>query len=201
MKNIATLKYLLFVFVLALSKVGAADSHQAKALEAVPLPSPPGTEPQKIMIGKIEDVVLVPWTVTLPARIDTGASMSSLDARNISVRNNTAEFTLGKEYGGLRLQLPVIEWSQIRTSMGTEKRPVVEIRMCLGPKLIRTLATLRDRSEMTYPLLVGRNVLNGRFIVDTSRSKAAPPACPLLKATENASITHDYIAPSKVVSE
>jgi hypothetical protein len=78
---------------------------------------------------------------------------------------------------------------------------VVEIRMCLGPKLIRALATLRDRSQMTYPILVGRNFLNGHFVVDTSRSKAVPPACPPLRATEKASIPHNDIGFSKVASE
>lgn len=132
---------------------------------------------KKIMVGEVEDVLLVPWIITLAARIDTGATMSALDARDITVRNNVADFRLGKEYGDFRLQLPIVEWRQVRTAVGSERRPAVEIDICLGPKLIHTLATLSDRSQMTYPFLVGRDVLNGSFIVDTSRSKAAQPTC------------------------
>lgn len=178
MKNIAILKYLFLVFVVAVPKIAGADSHQTEVPGDVVIPSPSRSESKKLMIGEVEDVVLVPWTITLPARIDTGATLSSLDARNVTVRNKIADFTLGNEHGGLQLQLPVVGWSQISTSVGSERRPVVEVGICLGPKLIRTLATLKDRSHMTYPLLIGRNVLNGSFVVDTSRSKVVRPACP-----------------------
>jgi hypothetical protein len=62
--------------------------------------------------------------------------------------------------------------------MGTEKRPVVEISICLGSKQLRLLATLKDRSEMIYPFLVGRSALSGNFLVDPSLSRTAQPVCP-----------------------
>jgi hypothetical protein len=177
MNTIAILTYFFLLFVMGLPSVALAESHQTEALQDVAVPSPSRSDSQKVMIGEVEDVMLVPWAITLPARIDTGATISSLDARDLSVRNNIADFMLGKRYGGLRLRLPVVDWVQVRSSAGVEKRPVVKIGVCLGPKLVRTLATLSDRSQMTYPFLVGRNVLNGSFMVDTSRSKAAQPAC------------------------
>ncbi len=137
----------------------------------------PSEDPSKILVGEVEDVLLIPWTILLPARIDTGATLSALDARHLTVENNVADFTLGKQYGEFRLRLPVVKWLQVRTAVGTERRPVVEVGICLGPKLVRTLATLSDRSQMIYPFLVGRNVLNGSFMVDTSRSKAVQPNC------------------------
>ncbi|HEY7217956.1 MAG TPA: RimK/LysX family protein [Candidatus Binatia bacterium] len=133
---------------------------------------------KKITVGVVEDVVLNPWGVSFPARIDTGADLSSLDARDIVVRNDVAVFKLGKRYGGVQIQLPVVEWRRIQTATGTEKRPVVEISICLGSKLFRTPVTLKDRSEMMYPFLVGRSALSGSFLVDPSRSKALQPACP-----------------------
>ncbi len=137
----------------------------------------PRDELPKITLGVVEDVILGPWGISFPARIDTGADLSSLDARDLVVRNNVADFKLGKRWGSHRLQLPVVEWRQVQTAMGAEKRPVVEISICLGPKLFNTLATLKDRSEMTYPFLVGRSALNGVYLVDTSRSHTAQPSC------------------------
>jgi len=139
-------------------------------------------ESEKVTVGVVEDIILSPWGISIPARIDTGADLSSLDARDIVVRNDVAEFKLGKRYGSRQLQLPVVDWRRIQTAMGIEKRPVVEISMCLGSKLFRTLATLKDRSEMLYPFLVGRSALDGKFIVDPSRSKTAQPACPSLSS-------------------
>ena len=139
----------------------------------------PLNAPQKIVIVEVEDVTLVPWGIKLPARIDTGADMSALDARGVSILSNKiADFRLGVRQGGLRLRLPIVEWRQVKTTVGNKTRPVVEIGICLGPKFFRTAAFLTDRSEMSYPFLVGRSVLNGRFVVDTSRANAAPTVCP-----------------------
>jgi hypothetical protein len=138
---------------------------------------PAPIEPTMITVGAIEEIILSPWGLSFPARIDTGADLSSLDARDLVVRNNVAEFKLGKRWGSRRFRLPVVEWRRIQTSLGTEKRPVVEISICLGSKLFRTPATLKDRSEMLYPFLVGRTALSGKFLVDASRSKAAKPTC------------------------
>jgi hypothetical protein len=136
------------------------------------------TDSGKIVLGEVEEVTVLPWQISLPARIDTGAEISSIDARDVSIRNNSAEFKLGRRHGGAQLTLPLVGWRRVRTSTGTADRPVVELCICLGPKLVRTLATLSDRSEMSYPFLVGRSALNGTFMVDPSRSKAAHPVCP-----------------------
>ena len=56
-----------------------------------------GTE-GKFTIGAIEEVVLLPWKVKLPARIDTGAAKSSLDARELKVQDDMVEFKLPQKY-------------------------------------------------------------------------------------------------------
>jgi len=133
---------------------------------------------EKITIGEVEEVVLMPWGVRLPARIDTGAATSSLDARELNVKNNVAEFRLPKKYGSLQLRLPVIEWQKIRSADFRERRPVVEITFCMGPKLIRTQVTLNNRATVSYPLIIGRNVLKDKFVVDCVRSNCLSPSCP-----------------------
>lgn len=134
---------------------------------------------EKIVIGEVEDVVLMPWAVKLPARIDTGAATSSLDARELKVKNNMAEFRLSKRYGDLQLRLPVVEWQTIRSADFKERRPVVEVMLCMGPKLIRAHVTLNDRSTVHYPLIVGRNILKENFVVDCVQSRCLPPpSCP-----------------------
>jgi hypothetical protein len=138
---------------------------------------PAPTEPAMITVGAFEEIILSPWGISFPARIDTGADLSSLDARDLVVRDNVAEFRLGKRWGNRRFRLAVVEWRNIRTSLGTEKRPVVNISICLGSKLFQTRTTLKDRSEMLYPFLVGRTALSGKFLVDPSRSNAAKPTC------------------------
>ena len=132
----------------------------------------------KITIGEVEDVILLPWGVRMPARIDTGASQSSMDAQDLKIQNNMAEFRLHKRYGGLRLRLPVIEWQDVRSSEARERRPFVEIELCIGPKRLRTKVSLNDRSMVKYPLIIGRNTLKNNFVVDCTQSNCSPPKCP-----------------------
>lgn len=132
---------------------------------------------EKVTIGGVEDVILLPWRVKLPARIDTGAAKSSLDARELKVHEDRVEFKLPRKYGGLRLRLPIIEWRHVRTPEGLERRPVVELEICLGSERFRTLVNLTDRSMVKYPLILGRNFLKENFLVDVKRRRTAKPNC------------------------
>lgn len=137
---------------------------------------------EKIIIGEIEKVALLPWGGVLPARIDTGASLSSLDVRDLKVEGKTVEFKLPESYGGMLIRMPLAGWRRIKTAGGSSiRRPYVEMELCLGNVRIRTEVTLCDRSHMEYPLLIGRKALRGNpeanFIVDVSRSHALSPTC------------------------
>ena len=142
------------------------------------LPSGKGDSGEKITIGDVEDVVLMPWGVRLPARIDTGAATSSLDARDLKVKDSVAVFKLPKKFGSQQLHLPVIGWQRIRGADFKEKRPVVEIAFCLGAKILHVEVNLNDRSTVKYPLILGRNALKDHFIVDCGRSNCLAPSCP-----------------------
>jgi hypothetical protein len=132
----------------------------------------------RVTVGLVEDVILLPWKVKLPARIDTGAATSSLDARELTIKNNMAEFKLPEKYGGLQLSLPIVDWRTVRSAEARDRRPVVEIEFCLGPRHVRTRVNLNDRSGVKYPLLIGRNALRRNFVVDCMKERCAPPTCP-----------------------
>jgi hypothetical protein len=132
---------------------------------------------KKVTIGTVEDVILLPWKVKLPARIDTGAAKSSLDARELKVHGDWVEFKLPRKYGGLHLRLPIIEWRHVRTPEGLERRPIVELEICFGSDRIRTLVNLADRSMVKYPLILGRSFLKESFVVDVKRRRTSKPNC------------------------
>jgi len=137
---------------------------------------------EKIIIGEVEKVALLPWGAVLPARIDTGASLSSLDVRDLRLEGKTVEFRLPESYGGLLIRLPLSGWRRIKMAGGSSnRRPYVEMELCLGNTRIRTEVTLCDRSSMEFPLLLGRKALRGNpeanFIVDVSRSHILSPTC------------------------
>ena len=137
----------------------------------------PAKEP--ITLGMEEEVMLLPWGVRLPARVDTGAATTSLDARNLVVKENMAEFQLPEQYGGLQLRLPVVGWRTVRSAEHSERRPVVQLDICLGPKHVRARVNLNDRSRVKYPIIIGRNVLRQGFVVDCLHSCLVSPSCPV----------------------
>ena len=135
------------------------------------------TAQKKTAIGLAEDVTLLPWGVKIPARIDTGAATSSLDARELKIEGDIADFKLPDKYGGLNLRLPIVDWRVVRNADSRERRPVVEMEICMGAQTFRARMNLNDRSRVKYPLIIGRNVLRNHFIVDCMRAHCAPP-CP-----------------------
>jgi len=130
-------------------------------------------------IGAVEEVILLPWNIKILARIDTGAATTSLDVREmIRHGEKEVEFVLPERCGGHQMRLPVLQWRSIKSSEGfRERRPVVELEICLGPKRLRTQVTLNDRSSMEFPLIIGRKTIRRNFVVDVSRSNITSPVC------------------------
>ena len=132
----------------------------------------------KITLSRAEEVILLPWDIRLLARIDTGATVTSLDARDLKVEGEMVEFRLPEDYGGALLRLPIVAWRHVRSSKGRETRPVVEIDLCIATRKVRVKANLNDRSMVKYPIILGRNALKDHFVVDVKkRSRTTPPKC------------------------
>lgn len=130
-----------------------------------------------VIIGADENVTLMPLGVLLPARIDTGATESSLAVRDLTVRFKVAEFRLPAQFDQTLFRARVVKWVKVHSSVGIERRPVVELDLCLGSRMLRTPFNLDGRQGMQFPVLIGRNVLQGRFLVDVQQSHTQQPHC------------------------
>lgn len=105
--------------------------------------------------------------LTFRAKVDTGADTCALNASHIHVCGNTVSFRCGKK----AYLLPLKELREIKSSNGSsELRPVVELRMILGSRESTHEFTLADRQAMRFPVLLGRNFLQGSYCVDVSQS-------------------------------
>jgi Putative ATP-dependant zinc protease len=77
------------------------------------------------------------------------------------------------EYTGKAFYFDEFSHGMVASSNGqAEARYKVRTIIRIGGKRIRARLTLADRSTQTYPVLIGRNVLRGKFIVDV---KAGEP--------------------------
>lgn len=110
----------------------------------------------------------------VPAKVDTGADSSSIWATNIQEINGQLEFSLfGPEsafFTGDTVKSKDYTIVSVKNSFGTtEFRYKVAIPCVIGGRKIRVRFTLSNRSTSTFPILIGRRTLAGRFIVDVSK--------------------------------
>lgn len=137
----------------------------------------------KLLVGEIEKVLIKPLDNQVEARIDTGATTSSLDARNIQrfERDNQSWVRfdlLNRQTGEIKtIERPLVRNAQIRQSNTDEPetRPVVLMSLTLADKSLMVEFSLSDRRHLTYPVLIGRNVMKDIILVDVSRNNIAPP--------------------------
>jgi hypothetical protein len=89
------------------------------------------------------------------AKSDTGAKRTSIDVD-----------LAGRIGAG-----PLVGTTQVRsgTSSEAETRPLVDVDLCLNGRWRTVTASITDRSEMTYPVLLGRDVLEA-YTLDISRT-------------------------------
>jgi hypothetical protein len=135
----------------------------------------------RITIGAVEEARLLPWNITIPARVDTGATTSSLDAREIKELpgGKEIEFRLADRCGGHVVRRRLRGWRTVISSDGkSERRPLVDMEFWLGERRLRTRVTLTDRSAMKFPMLLGRNTLGGRYVVDVTHTNLLSRCAP-----------------------
>ncbi|MEH6470227.1 MAG: ATP-dependent zinc protease [Halopseudomonas sp.] len=132
----------------------------------------------KIVIGEAERVLVSPPGEAISARIDTGATTSSIDARDIQLFERDGKpwvsFVLaGDNDQQHKLERPVTRTVSIKRHGGEDlERPVVKLKLELGGKSLNTELSLTDRSAFEYRLLIGRNFLKDIYIVDVSKKYA-----------------------------
>lgn len=117
----------------------------------------------------------------IPAKIDTGARTSSLHAHVLE------DF----EKGGERFVRFAVDWDGerheceavhvdvrgITSSNGDQQsRFVIKTPLRIGNLTFRAEISLADRSQMQFPMLIGRTALRRRMVVDSGHSWLQSPA-------------------------
>jgi hypothetical protein len=129
-----------------------------------------------VIIGEAEKVTLKSKDLRLKARIDTGAQTSSLDvfAQQPFERDGKKWLYFSvKDPASEKLiyfERPLLRTAKIKRH-GAEgmRRSVVRLKIILGNIEMEREFTLADRSRYTFPVLIGRNVLSGKYLVDVNR--------------------------------
>jgi hypothetical protein len=126
---------------------------------------------QPRLIGRREYVDFPLLSIShVEAKIDTGAYTSSIHCKHIEQVNRN-----GKEMLEFKLMDDTVHsveaYAQkfIKNSFGEkEERFIIKTLIHIGKKKILTTLSLSDRGSMRYPVLIGRRLLKGKFIVDVN---------------------------------
>ncbi len=109
----------------------------------------------------------------LTAKLDTGAYTTALHCSHVRIESGILVFRLldetHPEYQGREHRFSEFDRKQVRNSFGEEElRYIVRTRIRMGSRTIKSIVSLSDRGNMRYPVLIGRRLLHGRFLVDVS---------------------------------
>ena len=115
----------------------------------------------------------------IKARVDSGAATSSLHAFNIVPFQRDGELWISFEVHPLqndrsvvvRQEAPVLEQRSVRNTSGiSENRYVIREELVLGEQRWPIELTLTNRDAMGYRMLLGREAMVGRVLVDPEGS-------------------------------
>lgn len=126
-------------------------------------------------IGTIERVSLPDDGLEdVPAKIDTGADNSAIWASNIHLQDGELIFNFFAPGSVFYREEPVVSTAfrttTVRNSFGQQEfRYKIRLRIKVGQHTLTRWFTLADRSRNNYPILLGKNFLKSRFVVDVSQ--------------------------------
>ncbi len=143
------------------------------------------------ILGRNEWAHFPAHDLTLSALIDSGATTSSLSAIDIQTfrrgGDDWVRFRVPHRQGGHRgavnsnddirytqLEGRVVRVTTVRTSTGSQRRHVIRLPVLVGPIEYEAEFNLTDRRHMTYPVLIGRELLNNRALINSAEVKTYP---------------------------
>jgi hypothetical protein len=145
--------------------------------------------PEKRIIGATATIKEASTGIAFPARIDTGANSCSLHVEEMEIMDQAPgrRANIGKK---IRFRIQgedgKSEWIETRIADAVrirsgvfkdgefERRYMVKLTLQWNDVRKEVLVTLNDRTDMTYPLLIGRNFLHGDFLVDVEKNDLLP---------------------------
>ena len=139
----------------------------------------PVVEQKKVVsdvIGAVEPIYILPMKSAFDARIDTGATTTSIDVTDVVYFERDGKkwisFKITNRNSGEShvFEKPIRKGVRIKRIDQEERRKKVMMDVRFGGKVSSIEVTLAEREDFKYQVLVGRNLITGRYLVDTSVS-------------------------------
>jgi hypothetical protein len=179
------------VAALLVSGTGLLLPHFASAQTAanLALGNGAGLEQSKRVLGWLENIRVYPGGMIMRAKLDSGALSNAIHAENIETFEGAdgrrmASFTILKDHTDpeserLDLVLPIEREVNIklRYTSVRDSRPMVNLEFCIAGIRHTGLFSLTERDDFLYPVLLGREFLKERVIIDPSETFTQRTGC------------------------
>ncbi len=118
-------------------------------------------------------------TDKIKVKVDSGAKTSSLHAFDLKIYSRLGKdfvkFNVHTESNKKEISIPckakVLEYRNIKSSNGqVERRPVIETTINLLGETWTIELTLTNRDEMGFKMLLGREAIKNRFLINVAKS-------------------------------
>lgn len=166
-----------WISVFAVALLGASQAWAAPA--------------KKIRVGWVERLRVEDVDLQVRAKMDTGATTSSIDAEIIDIAKSGEKsgdkpgekvvFSIVDEKSGEKrtFEREIQRYVRIKKKEGGYiRRPVINMTFCIAGKRITEEVNLANRENFIYPVLVGRNMLaQAGLMIDASETLVSRPNC------------------------
>jgi hypothetical protein len=144
---------------------------------------------EQVVLGWVQNIRLLPSRMLMKAKLDSGAKSNAIHAENIEQFTKDGKemvrFTILKEHDdadseSIEMERPLVREVNIklRNTEQRESRLAVRLEFCLAGEIYNTVFTLANRSNFNYPVLLGRDFLKNKILVDSSQSFTHRVECP-----------------------
>lgn len=115
----------------------------------------------------------------IKARVDSGAKTSSIQASKVKIFTKGLEDWVRFEVNPIQdnrsisilCQAKLFDVRSVKSSQGiSEERPVIKTPVTIGGNTFDIELTLANRDTMEYRMLLGREAISSRYLVDPSQS-------------------------------
>ena len=105
------------------------------------------------------------------AKIDTGAYTCAMHCSHIELKEvDHKKIVFYTLFNNHTYQSEEFTRKKIKNSFGEmEERYIIKTIISIGGKKINTSISLSDRENMRYPVLIGRKLLKGKFVIDVNQ--------------------------------
>ena len=109
----------------------------------------------------------------LKVKIDSGATTSSIGVSKMKIDRNRKKVTFVPlddkydEYRGKSYTMDLYSEIKVQSSNGDEEsRPLIKLDIVIKGKTFESYFTLANREELEFPVLIGKDVLSGNFLIN-----------------------------------